>query len=331
MIDTIRKLVETYGPSGHEEQIRQIILDEIEGLADDITVDALGSVIAWKRSGQPDASRVMLSAHMDEIGLMVTHVDEKGFLRFTNIGGLHLNTLNGNRVRFADGTVGVIGVEAAVSSASGPKMNQLFIDVASGDGEKSSIRVGDAAGMLRDLEVRGEQLIAKSMDDRIGCAVQIEVMRRLESSPNDVAFVFSVQEEVGLRGAGSAAYGVDPTIGIAIDVTLTGDTPESNKMAVALGEGPAIKIRDGRMLAAPEVIELMEQAAERAGITTQREVLERGSTDAAAMQLVRAGVRAGCLSIPCRYVHSTSETVDRRDVMGSVELLVELLSQRVDL
>lgn len=331
MIDTIRKLVETYGPSGHEGQIRQIILDEIEGLADEVTVDALGSVIAWKRSGQPDAPRVMLAAHMDEIGLMVTHVDEKGFLRFTNIGGMHLNTLIGNRVRFADGTVGVIGAEAAVTSAGAPRMDQLYIDVGDGSGQKPGIRVGDAAGMLRDLEVRGERMIAKSMDDRIGCAVQIEVMRRLRGTPNDVAFVFSVQEEVGLRGAGSAAYAVDPTIGIAIDVTLTGDTPEGSKMAVALGEGPAIKIRDGRMLAAPEVIALMEQAAERAGIKTQREVLERGSTDAAAMQLVRAGVRAGCLSIPCRYVHSTSETVDSGDVQGAVDLLVELLGKRVDL
>ena len=329
MIDTIRKLVETYGPSGHEDRIREVILQEIEGLADGVSVDPMGSVIAWKRSGQDGATRVMLSAHMDEIGVMVTHVDAQGFLRFTNIGGLALNTLNGNRVVFEDGTVGVIGVEAEVESSSAPKLEQLFIDVSgAGDG----IGVGDAAGLLRELEVRGERLIAKSMDDRVSCAVQIEVMRALQGAdlPNDVAFVFSVQEEVGLRGARSAAYRVDPHIGVAIDVTRTGDTPKGVKMAVELGAGPAIKIKDSGMLAAPEVVALLEAAAGRAGVPTQREVLEHGTTDSAAMQLVRAGVRAGTLSIPCRYVHTTSETVDLNDVQNSVKLLVALLQEPVE-
>src|SRR5690606_14474469 len=332
MIETIRKLVETYGPSGHEDKIREVILQEIEGLADEVTVDAMGSVIAWKRSGADDAPVVMLSAHMDEIGVMVTHVDEKGYLRFTNIGGLGLVTLIGNRVLFEDGTVGVIGVESGLEAGKAPTMEQLFIDVSTGDnGKGHNIRVGDAAGLLRNLEVRGDRLIAKSMDDRIGCALPIGVMRELKGQqiPNDVAFVFSVQEEVGLRGARAAAYAVDPDIGIAIDVTRTGDTPKAAPMDVSLGKGPAIKVKDSGMLAAPEVIALMEQAAERAGVPYQLEVLERGTTDSAAMQLVRAGVRAGTLSIPCRYVHTTSETVDINDVQNGVKLLVALLSERV--
>ena len=324
MIETIRNLVEAYGPSGHEDQVRALILEQISGLADEVGVDSMGSVIAWRRSGQEGAPRVMLSAHMDEIGLMVTHVDKDGFLRFTNIGGLFPNTLHGNRVRFADGTVGAIGVDAEVEASTAPRLEQLFVDVSDG-GQKHSIRVGDAAGLARELVVRGDRLTAKSMDDRIGCAVQIEVMRQLKETPNDVAFVFSVQEEVGLRGARTAAYTVDPDIGIAIDVTRTGDTPRGIKMEVALGKGPAIKIKDSGMLAAPEVIALLEQAARRAGIPYQREVLERGSTDAAAMQLVRAGVRAGCLSIPCRYIHTTSETVDLNDVQNAVKLLVAAL------
>ncbi len=328
MIETIRKLVEAYGPSGHEDQIRDLILAEIDGLADEVTVDPMGSVIAWKRSGHEGAPRLMLSAHMDEIGVMVTHVDKDGFLRFTNIGGLFPNTLHGNRVRFADGTIGAIGVDAEVEASAAPKLEQLFIDV-SGDGAHG-IRVGDAAGLARDLVVRGERLTAKSLDDRIGCAVAIEVMRRLKRSPNDVAFVFSVQEEVGLRGARAAAYTVDPAIGIAIDVTRTGDTPRGLKMEVALGKGPAIKIKDSGMLAAPEVVALLEQAAKRAKVPYQREVLERGSTDAAAMQLVRAGVRAGCLSIPCRYVHTTSETVDLNDVENAVRLLLAVLEKPLD-
>ncbi len=324
MIETIKKLVEAYGPSGHEEQVRAIILGMIDGLADEISVDALGNVIAWRRSGKEGALKVMLSAHMDEIGMMVTHVDKNGFLRFTAIGGLFPNTLHGNRVRFADGTIGVIGTDSDVAATSAPTLEQLFIDVSNGSA-RHNIKVGDAAGLTRDLVVRGERLIAKSMDDRIGCAVQIEVMRQLKASPHDIAFVFSVQEEVGLRGARTAAYTVDPDLAIAIDVTRTGDTPKGLKMAVELGKGPAIKVKDSGMLASPEVIALMEQVAKRAGIPYQREVLERGSTDAASMQLTRAGVRAGCLSIPCRYVHTTSETVDLNDVQNGVKLLLALL------
>jgi putative aminopeptidase FrvX len=181
------------------------------------------------------------------------------------------------------------------------------------------------------MQIDGDRLIAKSLDDRIGCAAQIAIMRQLEASPNDAAFVFSVQEEVGMRGARAAAYAVDPDIGISIDVTLTGDTPKGPKMAVKLGAGPAIKVKDSGMLAAPEVIRLMVDAAERAGVPYQREVLEGGTTDAAAMQLVRAGIRAGCLSIPCRFVHTTSETVDLNDVENGVKLLLELLAEPVAL
>jgi endoglucanase len=330
VIDLIRKLVESYGPSGYEDQIRALILEEIADFADEITVDPMGSVIAWRRN--EGAPRIMFSAHMDEIGIIVTHVDKQGFLRFSNIGGLGPLTLIGNRVRFADGTIGTIHVENRDDNNKAPTFEQLYIDISEDNETRGSIRVGDAAGMSRDMVVRGSRLISKTMDDRIGCAIQIETMRALSGRdlPNEVAFVFSVQEEVGLRGARAAAYAVDPLVGIAIDVTRTGDTPKGAKMEVALGCGPAIKIKDTGMLAAPEVVALMESAAERAEIPYQREVLTAGTTDASSMQLSRAGVRAGCLSIPCRYIHSTSETVDLRDVENCVKLLVSLLEERIE-
>lgn len=327
MLETIRTLVEAFGPSGYEEQTREIILAEIDGLADEVSVDAMGNVIAWKRCGKKDATRVMLSAHMDEIGVMVTHVDAKGFLRFTGIGGLNPHALLGNYVRFADGTIGTIGVEQKDFSASkAPDMNKMFIDVS---GAAADIKVGDVGGFYRQLIVRGDKLVCKTMDDRIACAILIAIMRELKRPAVDVAFVFSTQEEVGLRGAETAAYAVDPAIGIALDVTRAGDTPEDIVMEVALGKGPAIKIKDGRFLASEFVIDLMDAAAKRAKIATQREVLIAGTTDAAAMQLVRAGVRAGCLSIPCRHIHTVSETVDFNDVQDSVKLMVELLSQEI--
>lgn len=336
MRDLVRRLVETYGPSGAEEQIRDVIRAEVESLVDDVRVDALGNLIAH-RKGSPSArtkgsgqasegQRIALAAHMDEIGVMVTYVDEKGFARFTPIGEVNALTCVGARVAFADGAVGVIGVEQKRENTDKvPKVEQLYIDVGATSRDDCRVQVGDPAVFARPFAAQGARLVAKAMDDRIGCAVLIETLRRLEESPHDVHVVFSAQEEVGLRGARTSAYGIGPDMAIAVDVTRTGDTPESKPMAVELGQGPAVKVRDGRMIAHPQVRELLVERAKEAGIPYQLEVLERGSTDAAAMQLVRAGVPAGCLSIPCRYVHSPSEMVDESDVENAVRLLVEVL------
>jgi endoglucanase len=319
--------VEAYGPSGVEEQVRAVIRAEVEPLADELRVDPLGSLIVRK---QGEGQRIALSAHMDEIGVMVTYVDEKGFARFTRIGGLRTLTCVGARVAFADGTVGIIGIERKRRDISKvPTFEQLYIDVGATNRDDCPVRVGDAAVFVRPFVrvdgAQGTRLVAKAMDDRIGCAVLIETLRRLEHTPYDVHFVFSVQEEVGLRGARTAAYGIDPDLAIAVDVTPTGDTPESRPMAVELGKGPAVKLQDREMIAHPAVRDMLIQRAEQANIPYQREVLIWGSTDAAAMQVTRAGVPAGCLSIPCRYVHSPSEMVDEQDVENSVRLLLEVL------
>ncbi len=333
MKDTIRKLVEAYGPSGHEEQMREIIRAEIAGLADDVHVDALGNLVALRhpRGAQGQPRRIMLAAHMDEIGVMVTYVDEKGFLRFTNLGGVSPLPLLGGRVRFGNGTIGNLGLERRDRDLDRiPSLDQFFIDVGATGREDCPVKVGDAGGFVRPMVERGNQLIAKSMDDRIGCAVLIETLRRLQESPHELAFVFSVQEEVGTRGAQTSAYGLDPEIGLAVDVTGTGDTPRG-RMAVSLGAGPAVKVRDAGMLVPPAIKNWMANTAEAEKIPYQLEVLEGGSTDARAIQLVRGGVAAGCLSIPCRYVHSPSETVDYRDVENGVKLLVALLSKPANL
>jgi len=324
MKDLIRKLVETFGPSGFEDQIRAVIRGEVEPWADELRVDPLGSLVVHKQGG--DGRRLVLAAHMDEIGVMVTHVDEGGFVRFARIGGLGTLTCVGARVAFEHGTVGVIGIEGKREDTSkAPKFEQLYIDVGATNRDDCPVRVGDAAVFVRPFAVQGRRLIAKAMDDRIGCAVLIETLRRLDRTPHDVYFVFSVQEETTLSGARTSAYGIDPDLAIAVDVTTTGDTPESRPMAVALGKGPAVKVKDSKMIAHPAVKDLLVQRAKEADIPFQLEVLEGGTTDAAAMQLVRAGVPAGCLSIPCRYVHSPSEMVDEEDVENSVRLLLEVL------
>ena len=177
----------------------------------------------------------------------------------------------------------------------------------------------------------GDRFVSKAMDDRIGVAILIETLRQLKTTPHEIYFVFTVQEEVGVRGVTPAAYGIDPDLGLAVDITGTGDTPGGLRMEIDLGGGPAITVRDGKMLSDPRVVDWMVRTAESAKIPYQMEVSQFGSTDARAIQITRTGVLAGCLSIPCRYIHSLSEMVDLEDVNNSIHLLLELISGPIDL
>lgn len=329
MKELIKKLVDSISPSGYEGPIRQLICSLVENHADEIWIDNLGNLIVRKGQGTPEGGRVMLAAHMDEIGVIVTHVDESGFARFLPVGGVRPNTCVGGRVRFLNGAAGVIGFERSDDPNRVHAFDQLFIDFGVTSRADCPVHVGDVAAFERPFLDLGQRLVAKTMDDRIGVAVLIETLRRLGESPNQIFFVFSVQEEVGLRGATTAAFGLEPELGLAVDVTAWGDTPRGMKMEVSLGKGPAIKVRDSGMLADPRVVDWMVKTAEQSGIPYQLEILERGSTDAAAIQLSRAGVPAGTLSIPCRYVHTPSEMVDLNDVENAVRLMLALLSQPV--
>jgi endoglucanase len=268
---------------------------------------------------------------MDEIGLMVSHISKEGFLRFTNIGGVSSLTLLGNRVQFSDGTMGIIYSEGKVFPKNSLPLEKHYIDVGASGKEDCPIQVGDAATFIREYSEQGTRLTAKSMDDRIGCYIAIEVLKRLQKTPHDVYFVFSVQEEVGTRGAQAAANHILPDIGIALDVTATGDLPESRTLAVDLGKGPAVKVKDKGMIAHTGLVRAMRECAEKGEIPYQLEVLEYGTTDARPMQIAGPGSAAGCISIPCRYVHSQSETVDASDVENAIQLLTSLLSEIIEL
>ena len=330
MKQLIKSLVEAYGPSGHEEQVRELITNLVRDHADEMHTDALGNLIVLKK-GTGGGKRIMLSAHMDEIGIIATFIDKNGFVRFGRLGGLSPITVLGRRVVFANGTIGVIAWEKGRYPTSIPTWEEIYLDVGATSPEDCPIELGDAACFEDKYYEHGNRLIAKAMDDRMGCAVAVQTLLEMGSSPNDVYFVFSVQEEVGLRGATVSVFGVDPEVALALDVTLVGDTPEAEPMAISLGKGPAIKVMDASLLTHPGVKRWMVQAAERLGIPYQREILLAGGTDAAAMQRSRAGVPAGCLSIPTRFVHTPSETVDYRDVLGGVKLLVELVSKPVEI
>ena len=236
MKQLIQKLTETFSPSGYEDAIREVILAEIKPLADEIHVDALGNIIARKGEKAANGKRVMIAAHMDEIGLITTHIDENGFVRFTTVGVPFVRYLLGGRVRFVNGVQGVISSERLDKFNEIPSADKMFIDVGTTGKKDCPVKVGDVAAFDRPFVEMGTRLVAKSLDDRVGVAVAIETLRRLKSSPNEVYFVFTAQEEVGVRGATVSAYGVDPEVGIALDVTPSGDTPNPIRRDIALAQ-----------------------------------------------------------------------------------------------
>jgi Cellulase M and related proteins len=331
----IRRLAPLFGPSGAEDQVRAAVIELVKPLAHEVTVDALGSVIALRRgTGGAGAKKVMIAAHMDEIGIMVTHIDDDGFLRFAPVGGVGPATLLGQQVVFEDGTVGSIGIE----KVDGPKdiqMDKLFIDIGAtsrAEAEKA-VRIGSSATYLRDVARSGRRLIGKAMDDRAGCAVAVETLHQLKAdpSPHDVYFVFTVQEEVGLRGARTAAYAIEPDVAIAVDVTATGDTPKGERLNMKLGGGAAIKVKDASLIAHGGVRELLVQCAADEGIPYQMEVLPYGGTDAGAVHLTRSGVPSGVVSIPTRYLHTPAEMVDLGDAAAAADLLTAVLRRDLTL
>jgi putative aminopeptidase FrvX len=324
MKQILTRLLGAYGATGREENVAKVIEEMIAPYVDSTRIDALGNLIAVRRG---EGKRIMFAAHMDHIGFVVTDIDDNGFLRVFNVGGISkVNSIH-RHVVFANGVNGVIANETENAMANINNINTMFIDIGAkdrADAEKM-VKIGDVAVYAPDFfELGNDMMAGPAMDNRVGCCVLVGMLRALRDRKNEIVAVFTTQEEVGLRGARAAAYDVDPDFGIALDVTLCGDTPKGPKISVKAGEGPCVKILDSSLICSPAVVKLMEDAAQRAGVRYQREVLTAGGTDAAAIQLTRGGVAAGVLSIACRYVHSACETVSLSDVEGGVRLLAEL-------
>jgi putative aminopeptidase FrvX len=324
-VETLKELLGIYGPSGREEQVADAIEKMVKPHADEIRRDVMGNLVAVKRGG---GRKVMLAAHMDQIGLMVTHIDGNGFLRATQVGGVTPVWTLFAHVRFENGTKGVIGYETKAEGYDKLKHEHLFIDIGARTREEAEARVqiGDMAVFDTPITESGRHLSSGAMDDRTGCAVLVEVLRRVKDSPYDVYAVFTSQEEVGTRGAHTAAWGIMPELGIAVDITPSPDTPESTKVcSVEIGRGPAVKVRDNSLICHPRVRRWLEDAAKSRSIPFQYEVLTFGGTDAGAIQASREGIPSGVVSVPTRYGHSTAETIDKEDLEQCVELLLAAL------
>lgn len=332
----LKRLSETPGVSGREERLRQLVIEELTPLVDKIKVDALGNVIATKK-GTGDR-RVMLAAHMDEIGFMARYVDERGFVRIQPLGGFDTRVLVAQRVILH--TVGGDHLRGVLTPATKPihfladekpgtaKLEEFYIDLGMPTEQvRALVNLGDPITMDRPLEQVGDCVIGKAMDDRSGVFTMIEALRRLKSHEATIIAVATVQEEVGLRGATTSAYQVEPDVSIALDVTLAMDTPgmPDTDAITRLGAGAAIKVFDSSFIPNYKLVRHLRDVAERHGITHQLEVLPRGGTDAGAMQRTRAGSAAITLSIPTRYIHTVNEMVNLRDLDATIELLARYL------
>jgi putative aminopeptidase FrvX len=339
--ELLRKLSNAHGVSGSEGSVFSVIKKELKGHVDEIREDPMGNLIAVKKGNK---FKVMLAAHMDEIGLMVKYIDEKGFIRFVALGGWYGPTLYNQRVvlHAAEGPVfGVIGGKPPhmmdeEERKKGVKIDDMFIDVGATNREEIGhlgIDVGTPITIDREFRVlANSRVTGKAFDNRAGVAMLIKTLQTVKS-PLTIYGVFTVQEEVGLKGARTSAYTIEPDVAIATDVTIPGDHPgiEMKDAPVEMGKGPVITIVDssGRgLIADRRVVKWLKEAADANGITVQMEVGTGGTTDATAIHLTKGGIPSTTISPPTRYIHSPVEVLDMQDVEAGVKLLVAALKQK---
>jgi len=335
-MDLLRRLSEATGIPGYEARVRSVIAEALDGLVDSIDVDAMGNLIAHKQGKGPT---VVIAAHMDEIGFLVKHIDEKtGFLRIEPLGGFDPVTVVSQRVVVhteGGDLVGCIGRNAthiltAEQRKKAPELRDLGIDLGLPvEAVKERVSIGDTVTMKQDFIEYGDVVSGKAMDDRLGVYIAIEAIRRAKDPTCDIFLVGTTQEEVGIRGARVAGNALDPDIGIALDVTMAADLPgvSDQDRVSTLGKGVAIKIKDSSSLSHAGMVRAMKALAMSRDIPYQMEILPRGGTDAAGLQLANDGAAVITLSIPTRYVHSVVETASKADIESTIRLLAAFLEQ----
>ena len=330
-VELLKKICEAPGVPGYESRTRNLVMAEVEPLVDSLEVDNMGNVIAVKK-GQSSEKRAMVGAHMDEIGFIVTHIDDKGFVRFTTLGGFDPKTLTAQRVIIhgKEDVVGVMGtkpihVMTPEERGKMPKITDYYVDLGmTKEKVEEVISVGDPITRERELIEMGDCVNCKSIDNRVSVFVLIETLRQLKNVPYDVYGVFTVQEEVGIRGANVAAHTINPDFGFGLDTTIAYDLPgaQPHEKVTALGEGTAIKIMDAMTICDYRMVDYMKQTADKAKIKWQPELLTAGGTDTAGIQRMgKNGAISGAVSIPTRHLHQVIEMAHKEDIEGSIQLL----------
>lgn len=340
-MDLLKKLSELPGAPGREERVREFIREQVAEYADDVHEDPMGNLICLKKGKSDNPRRVMLACHMDEIAFYVRRIDDDGFIRVQHLGGFDTRNLFASRVRIQTrdgqeiiGNFNPGGKPIHIASAEDrkkiPETKDFFVDTGLTSEElREKVRPGDPVTLVQECVQMGNLVSGKCLDNRVACWTGIRVLERLKNNSDDVYVVFTVQEEIGVRGATTASYTIDPDIGIAIDVTLAVDTPgvSDDDQITTLGGGAAIKIMDGYSVSDKGLVDAFIETAESNEIPYQLEILPMGGTDAAAIQRARGGARAITISVPTRYIHTVTETAHVDDLNATVDLLEAFLNR----
>lgn len=329
--ELLRELTQAWGVSGRENAVADIVRREAALYADEITTDALHNVIVLKR-GVGGGKRIMLAAHLDEIGLQVTKVDGDGKIRVRQVGWVWPAALYNDKVRFRNGTVGVVSCVGQIEDVH-RDISKLFIDIGCASKEQAEkyVKVGDMCGFIGAYhELPEGRITAKSLDDRIGCLLLLEALKQNDGSlPNDVYYVFSTQEEIGCRGAQAAAQRILPDVGLSIDVTPDHAYPCDLTGSNAVGEGVAVAFGDPGSMPDEDVVNTLIACCEKNGLKYQRDVIDRGGTDAQAINLAGCGVRTGAIAVVTRYPHSQSCLIAKEDAEGALKLIQAFCGEKL--
>ncbi|MEM5798382.1 MAG: M42 family metallopeptidase [Candidatus Aenigmatarchaeota archaeon] len=335
-MEILKRLVEAPAISGAEKNVRDVIAKEIKPYVDEIKIDRIGNLIARKGSGKP---KIMLVAHMDQIGLIVKHITEKGFIKFEAVGGWDEKILPGTKVRIYGSkgpVIGVIGtkpihIQRKEDTKTKPaKLDELYIDVgvdSQKDAESLGIQIGDFISIHGSFEkLASKRITGYGFDNKLGCRALIEIIKNIKPSCAIYA-VFSVQEEIGLIGVRGSAFGIDPDVVIGIDTTIAGGTPDlkPEDVTVQLGKGPALVIKDEVSIINPKIKQWLTEVAKKAKIPLQLEVIKGGASDASITPIIREGIPSGTVAIPTRYVHTSVEVADWSDLENSSKLIIEAI------
>ena len=340
IVETLEKLSNACGVAGREDEVKNLMKKFLKPHVDEVREDKLGNIIGTKK-GKKNSPKVMLAAHMDEIGLLVKTISKKGFLQFVKIGGIDDRILLAQKVIVytEKGPLhGIVGskpphIQKEEERKKIITYDQLFIDIGAENQEearKMGVKIGDPVGFdIKFARIGKDIVIGKAFDDRVGCSVMIEAMKRLEKTSCTVYAVGTVQEEVGLRGATTAAFEIYPDVGIALDVTVAGGMPGVKEVEapIRMREGPSLTVADTGLITHPKILRLLIDAAEEHKIPYQLETGLPGSTDAARISLTREGVPSGVISIPTRYIHSPASMLSLKDAEDAVKLTVAAIQK----
>lgn len=326
----LTKLTAIHGPSGQESAVAREILDDARPYADEFYLDfaGLGSLALHKKG---NGAKLMLAAHMDTVGLVATFLEEDGTVRFGKLGGVHPKEIRNALVRFENGTVGTIKVHGKADETH-LTVSDLYLDIGVESREEAEklVKLGDTAVYQGQSVQNGTRVISPYLDNRVSCAVLLKTFEQIQKSENDLWCVFTTQEEVGLRGAKTAAYEIQPEYAVAVDVTGASDWPGASKLtSSALGKGAAVKVMDASVICHTKMVEILTGLAKERNIPYQMEVNTKGGTDAGVIHQSRGGVITGGVSIPCRYTHTPTEMIDLRDAEACVSLLTALIERKL--